>query len=119
MKTHRSLLRPAAAALLAASLLASGWAQADSHARLPEATTEAAKEPKKAGKRRNAKPETIIAQSGDCYAIGERVAAQNGGTLGRATASTQGGQPVCVIVVLVPAKGGQHPRRMEIVVPQN
>ena len=45
----------------------------------------------------------------DCYAIGEQVAAQNGGTLAKAAPSTQGGQPVCVIVVLVPGKDGTAP----------
>jgi hypothetical protein len=60
----------------------------------------------------------VLIQS-DCYAIGEQVAAQNGGTLAKASPSTQGGQPVCVIVVLVPGKDGQRPRRTEIVVPQN
>ncbi|WP_245415845.1 MULTISPECIES: hypothetical protein [Mesorhizobium] len=59
-----------------------------------------------------------VAQA-DCYAIGQQVAAQNGGTLARATASNQGGQPVCVIVVLVPGKDGQRPRRAEFVVPAN
>ncbi|MDQ6436895.1 hypothetical protein RB623_22830 [Mesorhizobium sp. LHD-90] len=59
-----------------------------------------------------------LAQS-DCYAIGQQVAAQNGGTLARASQSSRGGQPVCVIVVLVPGKDGQRPRRTEIVVPLN
>lgn len=54
----------------------------------------------------------------DCYSIGEQVAAQNGGTLAKASQATQNGQPVCVIVVLVPGKDGQRPRRTEIVVPQ-
>lgn len=97
--------------MLAAALLAPGWALAGSDA------AKTAQAPR-AGESRAAIADTVIDQSGDCYAIGERVAAQNGGTLGRATASTQGGQQVCVIVVLVPAKGGQHPRRVEIVVPQ-
>jgi hypothetical protein len=55
----------------------------------------------------------------DCYAVGQQVAAQKGGTLAKASQSTQGGQPVCVIVVLVPGKEGERPRRSEIVVPQN
>jgi hypothetical protein len=59
------------------------------------------------------------AAAGDCYAIGEQVAAQNGGTLAKAAPSTQGGQPVCVVVVLVPGKEGQRPRRVQLVVPQN
>ena len=60
--------------------------------------------------------QAIVAQA-DCYSIGQQVAAQSGGTLARASASTQGGRPVCVIVVLVPGKEGQRPRRREIVVP--
>ena len=61
--------------------------------------------------------DVVLVQS-DCYSIGEQVAAQYGGTLARAKSSTQGGQPVCVIVVLVPGKDGQQPRRTEVVVPQ-
>lgn len=57
------------------------------------------------------------AHAADCYAIGQQVAAQNGGTLAKASQSDQGGQPVCVIVVLVPGKDGQRPRRVEFVVP--
>ncbi|MGB3389826.1 MAG: hypothetical protein WBA88_17790 [Pseudaminobacter sp.] len=54
----------------------------------------------------------------DCYAIGQQIAAQNGGTLAKASSSTQGGRPVCVIVVLVPGRDGERPRRAEFVVPQ-
>ena len=61
--------------------------------------------------------EPMIVAQADCYSIGQQVAAQSGGTLARASASTQGGRPVCVIVVLVPGKEGQRPRRREIVVP--
>ncbi|HEY4193845.1 MAG TPA: hypothetical protein VGM46_14460 [Mesorhizobium sp.] len=61
----------------------------------------------------------VVKVASDCYAIGQQVAEQNGGTLAKASQSTQGGQPVCVIVVLVPGKEGQRPRRSEIVVPQN
>jgi predicted proteasome-type protease len=53
----------------------------------------------------------------DCYSIGEQVAAQHGGTLAKASAKTQGGQTVCVIVVLVPGKDGGRPRRVQVVVP--
>ena len=60
-----------------------------------------------------------IPVAADCYALGQQVAAQNGGTLAKASQSTQGGQPVCVIVVLVPGKDGERPRRSEIVVPLN
>lgn len=59
-----------------------------------------------------------IAQgSGNCHAIGQRYAAQAGGQLARATPEVRGGQQVCVIVVLLPARDGQRPRREEIVVP--
>ncbi|MFC5385361.1 hypothetical protein ACFPLB_05185 [Aquamicrobium segne] len=54
----------------------------------------------------------------DCYSVGQRVAAQNGGTLAKASEANRGGQAVCVIVVLVPGKGGERPRRTEIVVPK-
>ncbi len=53
----------------------------------------------------------------DCYAIGQQIAAQDGGTLAKATQASRGGQSVCVIVVLVPGKDGQRPRREEHVVP--
>lgn len=53
----------------------------------------------------------------DCHAIGQQYAAQAGGQLARATPEVRGGQQVCVIVVLMPAKDGQRPRRNEIVVP--
>ncbi|TIO53992.1 MAG: hypothetical protein E5X80_23655 [Mesorhizobium sp.] len=61
----------------------------------------------------------VVLAASDCYAIGQQVAQQNGGTLAKASQSTRGGQPVCVIVVLVPGKEGQRPRRSEIVVPLN
>lgn len=59
----------------------------------------------------------LIAVADDCYAIGQEVAAQNGGTLAKASSATRGGQAVCVIVVLVPGKDGERPRRAEMVVP--
>lgn len=59
-----------------------------------------------------------VAQA-DCYSVGQQVAAQNGGTLAKASEASQGGQTVCVIVVLVPGKDGQRPRRTEVVVPLN
>ncbi len=62
-------------------------------------------------------PERTTLVAGDCYAVGRRIAAQNGGTLAAARAMTRGGQSVCVVVVLIPGKNGQRPRRREIVVP--
>ncbi|MET3790752.1 hypothetical protein [Aquamicrobium terrae] len=58
------------------------------------------------------------AAAADCYSIGQQVAAQNGGTLARASEANRGGQAVCVIVVLVPGKDGERPRRTEVVVPK-
>jgi hypothetical protein len=60
----------------------------------------------------------VVPVAADCYAVGQQVAAQKGGTLAKASQSTRGGQAVCVIVVLVPGKDGERPRRAEIVVPQ-
>ena len=60
----------------------------------------------------------VLPVASDCYAVGQQVAQQNGGTLAKASPATRGGKPVCVIVVLVPGKEGERPRRAEIVVPQ-
>lgn len=60
----------------------------------------------------------LLAQGdADCYAIGQRIAAENGGTLAKASAESRGGQTVCKIVVLVPGQGGERPRRREFTVP--
>lgn len=59
------------------------------------------------------------ARAADCYSIGERVAAQNGGRLLQANAEQRGGQTVCRIVVAIPGSGGERPRRAEFVVPAN
>lgn len=98
MKGFRSVLRPATIAL---SGLAFCAAQAAAVPAVPLET----KSP-------------IVPVQSDCFAIGEQVAAQNGGTLARASPSTEGGRPVCVIVVLVPGKDGERPRRVQVVVPQ-
>jgi len=59
----------------------------------------------------------IIRVAGDCAAIGQQVAAQQGGTLTKATAAVQNGAPVCIVVVLVPGRDGERPRRVEVAVP--
>jgi hypothetical protein len=61
---------------------------------------------------------SVVNVAADCYSIGQQVAAQAGGTLAKASEANRGGQSVCVIVVLIPGKDGQRPRRTEIVVPQ-
>jgi predicted cation transporter len=55
--------------------------------------------------------------AGDCAAIGQQVAAAQGGTLTKATAAVQNGSPVCIVVVLVPGRDGERPRRVEVAVP--
>ena len=66
-------------------------------------------------------PETprpaVVEVQADCYAIGQRVAAERGGTLARASAATRGGRTVCVIVIVVPGKDGKRGQRQEIEVP--
>jgi hypothetical protein len=62
--------------------------------------------------------EPILLAQADCYAIGQQVAAERGGKLARAREANKGGRPVCIVVVLVPGRDGQRPRRTEIVVPR-
>ena len=54
----------------------------------------------------------------DCYAVGEQLAAQYGGTVAKAAPVTQDGQPMCRIVLLIPGADGERPKREEILVPQ-
>ena len=54
----------------------------------------------------------------DCYAVGEQLAQQNGGTVAKAVPVTQDGQAMCRIVLLIPGAEGERPRREEILVPQ-
>jgi len=64
-------------------------------------------------------PPPGVAQGGggNCFGVGQRIAAENGGQLANASVSVRGGQRVCVVVVLVPGRGGERPRRAEFVVP--
>lgn len=98
MKTLCSLFRPVMTALCAVGLFAVSV----------EATPV-----------RAAETGEYLVAAADCYSVGQQVADQHGGTLARASESSQGGQSVCVIVVLVPGKDGQRPRRVEVVVPAN
>lgn len=59
----------------------------------------------------------IKAASAECTSIGKEVAEKQGGRLSRVTPTVQNGQSVCVIVVIVPAKDGERPRRVEVAVP--
>lgn len=63
------------------------------------------------------KSSLLVAAAGDCAAVGERVAAEQGGQLAKATPTTRNGQAKCVVVVLVPGRDGERPRRVEVEVP--
>lgn len=63
------------------------------------------------------KSNLLVAAAGDCAAVGEQVAASQGGQLAKATPTTQNGRAMCVIVVLVPGRDGERPRRVEVAVP--
>ncbi|WP_078040346.1 hypothetical protein [Bartonella apihabitans] len=58
------------------------------------------------------------AHAADCTEVGKRVATEQGGTLARATLDTQNGN-TCVVIVLIPARDGEKPRRVEVAVPAN
>jgi len=64
-------------------------------------------------------PIPSFAQSVNCTAIGQRVAAEQAGQLTKSTPAVQNGRNVCVVVVIVPGKGEEKPRRVEIAVPAN
>lgn len=66
-----------------------------------------------------AEPAQMLAQAADCYAVGSRVAAANGGQLVQATAEARGGQTVCRVVIVIPGGSGERPKRAEFVVPAN
>lgn len=50
----------------------------------------------------------------DCLATGQRYAVEQGGTLTKADMATKAGKDVCVIVVLVPGKDGERPKRLSV-----
>lgn len=64
-------------------------------------------------------PRLVVKAAASCYAVGQRVAAQKGGQLMQASLETRGGRAVCRIVIRIPGRDGQRPRRAEIVVPAN
>lgn len=54
----------------------------------------------------------------DCSGSAQQVVAQTGGELLSATPTTQNGQAVCKITVLVKSSSGQRPKKMSVAVPQ-
>lgn len=57
-----------------------------------------------------------VSVAANCSAIGQSVAAQEGGQLLRASAVDRGGRTVCVITYTVPSRDGRPPRRVETTV---
>lgn len=64
-------------------------------------------------------PSIFVEVAANCYAVGQRIAAQKGGQLMQASESTRGGKTVCHIVIRIPGREGQRPRRAEFTVPAN
>ena len=64
-------------------------------------------------------PSMVIQVGANCYAVGQKLASQKGGTLMQASAEKQGDKTVCHIVVRVPGSDGKRPRRAEFTVPAN
>lgn len=62
-------------------------------------------------------PDTILTVQGNCSAIAQQVAAENGGRVGRATIETRGGKKVCVVVVVINAKDGMPTQRLQREIP--
>lgn len=60
----------------------------------------------------------VLNVEADCFAIGQDKAAELGGTLAKAKPDTDGGAPVCRLVIVVPGKDGERPKRVEVTVPQ-
>ena len=63
------------------------------------------------------KSNVFVVAAADCAAVGEQVAASQGGQLAKSTPTTQNGRAMCVVVVLIPGRDGERPRRVEVAVP--
>ncbi|MGF7156803.1 hypothetical protein [Bartonella heixiaziensis] len=53
----------------------------------------------------------------DCAEVGKKVAVQQSGVLVRSIPIVQDGRNMCEVVVIVPARGGEKLRRVEVSVP--
>lgn len=60
----------------------------------------------------------VVHAAADCSASASQVVAQTGGQLLSATPTTQNGQAVCKVTVLVKSSSGQRPKKMSVTVPQ-
>ncbi len=61
--------------------------------------------------------EVRVAQGG-CSAAAAQAAAQSGGQVLSVQTAERGGQTVCIVTVLVPARDGERPRRQTITIAQ-
>lgn len=60
----------------------------------------------------------VVSAAADCSSSASQVVAQTGGQLLSATPTTQNGQAVCKVTVLVKSSSGQRPKKMSVTVPQ-
>ncbi|KGF68215.1 hypothetical protein LL06_17755 [Hoeflea sp. BAL378] len=60
----------------------------------------------------------IIRVAADCSGAAAQVVGQTGGQLLSASATSEGGQTVCEITVLVPGSGNERPKKVTVRVPQ-
>ena len=61
-------------------------------------------------------PALIRIAAGDCSAAAARAESQTGGKVLSVSTQQQGGQMVCVVTVLVPAQGGDRPRKKTVTI---
>lgn len=54
-----------------------------------------------------------------CVEVGKKIATQENGVLVRLKPVVQDGKNMCMVVVVVPARDGEKPRRVEVFVPNN
>jgi len=59
----------------------------------------------------------LVAAADDCAAVAKDFADKQGGKVASVTPSVRNGAPVCIVVVLVPGRDGERPRRVEQAVP--
>ncbi|MEX0955445.1 MAG: hypothetical protein WDZ83_09565 [Rhizobiaceae bacterium] len=60
---------------------------------------------------------SVIQVQSNCAAVGQQVAAQQGGTLASVRAENRGGQTVCVGEVIIQGKDGERGRKIPFEVP--
>ncbi|MCB8836088.1 hypothetical protein [Aurantimonas sp. VKM B-3413] len=61
-------------------------------------------------------PALLRMAAGDCSGAAARAESQTGGKVLSVSTQQQGGQMVCVVTVLVPAQGGERPRKKTVTI---